>query len=108
MASVGIGVAEQQQRRIEQENQSHLQVLTLQLDDFTNGLVNDPEHGLLSLQGTNAEGATGNYTRQYEDFANKLAAELPSDMHEPFQQQAIARRIQLERTGLSHELGQRR
>ncbi|AHF74476.1 hypothetical protein SOPEG_2968 [Candidatus Sodalis pierantonius str. SOPE] len=108
LASVGIGVAEQQQRRIEQERQSHLQALTLQLDNFTHGLVNDPEHGLLSLQGTNAEGATGYYTRQYEDFANKLAAELPSDMLEPFQQQAIARRIQLERTGLSHELGQRR
>lgn len=108
LATVGIGVAEDQQRRIAQENQSQLQALTLQLDDFSNGLVNDPDHGLLAQQGTNAEGATKNYTSQYEDFANKLAADLPQEMREQFQQQAIAKRIQLERTGLTHELSQRR
>ncbi|SQC86371.1 Uncharacterised protein [Klebsiella pneumoniae] len=59
-------------------------------------------------QGTNAEGATKNYTSQYEDFANKLAADLPQEMREQFQQRAIAKRIQLERTGLTHELIQRR
>ncbi|MGM0512987.1 MAG: hypothetical protein ACQER3_09915 [Pseudomonadota bacterium] len=108
LATVGIGVAEDQQRRIAQDNQSQLQALTLQLDDFSNGLVNDPDHGLLAQQGTNAEGATKNYTRQYEDFANNLAADLPEEMRTQFQQQAIAKRIQLERTGLTHELGQRR
>ncbi|WP_422529286.1 hypothetical protein [Serratia fonticola] len=108
LATVGIGVAEDQQRRIAQDNQSQLQALTLQLDDFSNGLVNDPEHGLLAQQGTNAEGATKNYTRQYEDFANNLVADLPEEMRTQFQQQAIAKRIQLERTGLTHELGQRR
>lgn len=108
LATVGIGVAEDQQRRIAQENQSQLQALTLQLDDFSNGLVNDPDHGLLAQQGTNAEGATKNYTSQYEDFANKLAADLPQEMRQQFQQQAIAKRIQLERTGLTHELSQRR
>lgn len=108
LATVGIGVAEDQQRRIAQDNQSQLQALTLQLDDFSNGLVNDPDHGLLAQQGTNAEGATKNYTKQYEDFANKLVADLPEEMRTQFQQQAIAKRIQLERTGLTHELGQRR
>lgn len=108
LATVGIGVAEDQQRRIAQENQSQLQALTLQLDDFSNGLVNDPDHGLLAQQGTNAEGSTKNYTSQYEDFANKLAADLPQEMRQQFQQQAIAKRIQLERTGLTHELSQRR
>ncbi|MBC3213401.1 hypothetical protein [Serratia fonticola] len=108
LATVGIGVAEDQQRRIAQDNQSQLQALTLQLDDFSNGLVNDPEHGLLAQQGTNAEGATKTYTRKYEDFANNLAADLPEEMRTQFQQQAIAKRIQLERTGLTHELGQRR
>jgi hypothetical protein len=108
LATVGIGVAEDQGRRIAQENQSQLQALTLQLDDFSNGLVNDPDHGLLAQQGTNAEGATKNYTSQYEDFANKLATDLSPEMRQQFQQQAIAKRIQLERTGLTHELGQRR
>ncbi|CAI2527130.1 Uncharacterised protein [Serratia ficaria] len=108
LATVGIGIAEDQQRRIAQENQSQLQALTLQLDDFSNGLVNDPDHGLLAQQGTNAEGATKNYTSQYEDFANKLAADLSPEMRQQFQQQAMAKRIQLERTGLTHELGQRR
>lgn len=108
LATVGIGVAEDQQRRIAQENQSQLQALTLQLDDFSNGLVNDPDHGLLAQQGTNAEGSTKNYTSQYEDFANKLAADLPQEVRQQFQQQAIAKRIQLERTGLTHELSQRR
>ncbi|MEL5333845.1 hypothetical protein PTR34_00765 [Serratia nevei] len=108
LATVGIGVAEDQQRRIAQENQSQLQALTLQLDDFSNGLVNDPDHGLLAQQGTNAEGATKNYTSQYEDFANKLSADLPQEVRQQFQQQAIAKRIQLERTGLTHELSQRR
>ena len=108
LATVGIGVAEDQQRQIAQENQSQLQALTLQLDDFSNGLVNDPDHGLLAQQGTNAEGATKNYTSQYEDFANKLAADLSPEMRQQFQQQAIAKRIQLERTGLTHELSQRR
>jgi len=108
LATVGIGVAEDQQRRIAQDNQSQLQALTLQLDDFSNGLVNDPDHGLLAQQGTNAEGATKTYTRKYEDFANNLVADLPEEMRTQFQQQAIAKRIQLERTGLTHELGQRR
>lgn len=108
LASVGIGVTEDQQRRIAQDNQSQLQAFTLQLDDFSNGLVNDPEHGLLAQQGTNAEGATKNYISRYEDFANKLVADLPPEMHQQFQQQAIAKRIQLERTGLTHELSQRR
>lgn len=108
LATVGLGVVEDQQRRIAQENQSHLQALTLQLDDFSNGLVNDPDHGLLAQQGTNAEGATKNYTSQYEDFANKLATDLSPEMRQQFQQQAMAKRIQLERTGLTHELSQRR
>lgn len=108
LATVGIGVTEDQGRRIAQENQSQLQALTLQLDDFSNGLVNDPDHGLLAQQGTNAEGATKNYTSQYEDFANKLATDLSPEMRQQFQQQAMAKRIQLERTGLTHELGQRR
>lgn len=108
LATVGLGVVEDQQRRIAQENQSQLQALTLQLDDFSNGLVNDPDHGLLAQQGINAEGVTKNYTSQYEDFANKLATDLSPEMRQQFQQQAMAKRIQLERTGLTHELGQRR
>ncbi|WEA51128.1 hypothetical protein PWO23_08685 [Serratia marcescens] len=108
LATVGIGVAEDQQRRIAQDNQSQLQASALQLDDFSNGLVNDPDHGLLAQQGTNAEGATKNYTSQYEDFANKLVAGLPEEVRPQFQQMAIAKRIQLERTGLTHEMSQRR
>jgi len=107
LATVGIGVVEDQQMRIEKEQQSENQANTLQLESFANQLINDPEHGLLAQQGTNADGATGKYLRQYEDFANQQAAGMSPAMRQQYQIQAEAMRIQLTRTGLRHELAQR-
>lgn len=108
LATVGIGVAQDQQQRIDQENQSQLQAITLQLDDYSNTLVNDPDHGLLAQQGTNAEGVTNKYLTQYQDYANKLAAEVPEPLRQQYEVQAKAKGIQLARTGLTFETSQRR
>lgn len=108
LATVGLGVAEDQQRRIAQENQEVIQSKTLQLDDFINDQMNNPEHGLMSLQGVNADGATQKYTERYENFANELAADLTPEMREQFKNQAVARRVQLQRAGYTHEINQRR
>ncbi|CNK10330.1 Uncharacterised protein [Yersinia aldovae] len=108
LATVGINVAGQQQQRIDQDNQSQLQALTIQLDDFNNTLINDPNHGLLSRQGTNAEGATQEYLKKYEDYANSLTSEVPEGLREQFKVQAQARHVQLSRTGLTFEGSQRR
>jgi len=108
LATVGLGVVEDQQRRIAQVNQEVIQSKTLQLDDFINDQMNNPEHGLMSLQGVNADGATQKYTERYENFANELAADLTPEMREQFKNQAVARRVQLQRAGYTHEINQRR
>ncbi|WP_337261252.1 MULTISPECIES: lytic transglycosylase domain-containing protein [unclassified Serratia (in: enterobacteria)] len=108
LATVGIGVAEDQQRRIDQENQEIIQSKTLKLDEFLNDQLNNPDYGLMSLQGANAEGATQKYTERYETFANGIAADLSPEMRQELQKQAVARRVQFQRAGFTHEISQRR
>lgn len=108
LATVGIGVAEDQQNRIEKENQELLQSKTLELDSFTNDQTHNPDYGLLSLQGLNAEGATPKYVSRFKQFADNLGKDLPPELRQQYTNQVVARQIQMERAGLSHELNQRR
>ncbi|WP_158785148.1 hypothetical protein [Pantoea sp. BAV 3049] len=107
LATVGMGIAGDQQQRIDRENQSQAQALTNQIDQYSTQLLNDPDHGLYALQGTNADGATDRYLAKFDEYASARVNELPEPMRKNFINQVEAKRIQFMRGGLSYENNQR-
>ena len=83
------------------------QEASLQLNAVSNGLLHDPDRGLLTLQGKNAIGKGAEYTRQFDQQVEQIAAGLPDEQaRNAFLQQAQQQRIQFATQASRHEVGQ--
>lgn len=83
------------------------QEATLQLNAVGNDLLNNPDSGLMNLQGKNAIGKGQEYVQQFDSQAQSIAASLPDEQaRNAFLQQAQQQRIQFQTTAVRHEVGQ--
>lgn len=107
MAKVGeqyVGAfAEAKQRA----NVAMAQDASLQLSQRASVLMNDPQKGLLNLQGKNAIGKGVEYTTAFDQAAEEISATLPDDVaRKSFMLQAQQQRIQFTTQAGRHEIGQ--
>lgn len=107
MAKVGeqyVGAfAEAKQRA----NVAMAQDASLQLSQRASVLMNDPQKGLLNLQGKNAIGKGVEYTTAFDQAAEEISATLPDDAaRQSFMQQAQQQRIQFTTQAGRHEISQ--
>lgn len=107
MAKIGeqyIGaVAEAKQRA----NVAMAQDASLQLSQQSSDLMNNPDNGLLTLQGKNAIGKGQEYVSQFDAAAEQIAMQLPSEAaRQSFAQQAQQQRIQFTTQAGRHEVSQ--
>lgn len=88
-------------------NVAMAQDASLQLSQRAGILMNDPQKGLLNLQGKNAIGKGMEYTSQFDQAAEEIGATLPDDAaRQSFMQQAQQQRIQFTTQAGRHELSQ--
>ncbi|WP_059244414.1 hypothetical protein [Escherichia albertii] len=80
---------------------------SLQLSQRASVMMNDPEKGLLNLQGKNAIGKGQEYTAMFDSAAGEIAGTLPDDVaRNMFLQHAQQQRIQFTTQAGRHEIGQ--
>lgn len=72
------------------------------------GLMDDPNEGLLSLQGKNAIGQAPGYIQKFDNEVQGIAGSLPESARNVFLKQAQQQRMQFATQAERHELGQRR
>ncbi|EOV9573864.1 transglycosylase SLT domain-containing protein [Cronobacter sakazakii] len=83
------------------------QEASLQLNAVGNDLLTNPDTGFLNLQGKNAIGKAQEYTQQFDQQVEQIAAGLPDEQaRTAFLQQAQQERIQFATTTGRHEVGQ--
>lgn len=88
-------------------NVAMAQDASLQLSQRASTLMNDPQMGLLNLQGKNAIGKGVEYTTAFDQAAEEISATLPDDAaRQSFMQQAQQQRIQFTTQAGRHEIGQ--
>lgn len=88
-------------------NVAMAQDASLQLSQRASVLMNDPQKGLLNLQGKNAIGKGVEYTTAFDQAAEEISATLPDDVaRKSFMQQAQQQRIQFTTQAGRHEIGQ--
>ncbi|MFM7945032.1 hypothetical protein [Hafnia paralvei] len=88
-------------------NVAMAQDASLQLSQRASVLMNDPQKGLLNLQGKNAIGKGVEYTTAFDQAAEEISATLPDDVaRKSFMLQAQQQRIQFTTQAGRHEIGQ--
>lgn len=88
-------------------NVAMAQDASLQLSQRASMLMNDPQKGLLNLQGKNAIGKGVEYTTAFDQATEEISATLPDDAaRQSFMQQAQQQRIQFTTQAGRHEIGQ--
>ncbi|HBN4368539.1 TPA: hypothetical protein L2O07_004735, partial [Escherichia coli O25b:H4-ST131] len=88
-------------------NVAMAQDASLSLSQISSDLLNNPETGLLNLQGKNAIGKGQEYTQQFDAQVEQLAMSLPDEQaRNAFMQQAQQQRIQFTTQAGRHEIGQ--
>lgn len=88
-------------------NVAMAQDASLQLSQRASVLMNDPQKGLLNLQGKNAIGKGVEYTTAFDQAAEDISSTLPDDAaRQSFMQQAQQQRIQFTTQAGRHEIGQ--
>lgn len=88
-------------------NVAMAQDASLQLSQRASMLMNDPQKGLLNLQGKNAIGKGVEYTTAFDQAAEEISATLPDDAaRKSFMLQAQQQRIQFTTQAGRHEIGQ--
>lgn len=102
--SKALGVfAEAKQRA----NVAMAQDASLQLGTIGDDLLNNPQNGLLMLQGKNAIGKGQEYTQQFDAQIEQIAGTLPDEgSRNAFLQQAREQRAQFASQAGRHEVGQ--
>ncbi|MDI7549268.1 hypothetical protein QLY96_20230 [Cronobacter sakazakii] len=79
----------------------------LQLNAVGNDLLTNPDTGFLNLQGKNAIGKAQEYTQQFDQQVEQIAAGLPDEQaRTAFLQQAQQERMQFSAQAGRHEVGQ--
>ncbi|TCD18174.1 hypothetical protein E0D81_12695 [Lelliottia amnigena] len=79
---------------------------SLQLSQVSSELLNNPDTGLLNMQGKNALGKGQEYTQQFDSQAEQIAMTLPEGARAGFMQQAQQIRTQFTTQAGRHEIGQ--
>lgn len=79
---------------------------SLQLSQVSSDLLNNPDTGLLNMQGKNALGKGQEYTQQFDSQAEQIAMTLPEGARAGFMQQAQQIRTQFTTQAGRHEIGQ--
>jgi hypothetical protein len=104
VGSKAIGVfAEAKQRA----NVALTQDASLQLDNIGSELMNNPQTGLINLQGKNAIGKAGEYVQQFDSQVQSIAQSLPDEQaRAAFLSQAQQQRTQFATMAGRHEVGQ--
>lgn len=104
VGSKAIGVfAEAKQRA----NVALTQDASLQLDNIGSELMNNPQTGLINLQGKNAIGKAGEYVQQFDSQVESIAQTLPDEQaRAAFLSQAQQQRTQFATMAGRHEVGQ--
>lgn len=104
VGSKAIGVfAEAKQRA----NVALTQDASLQLDNIGSELMNNPQTGLINLQGKNAIGKAGEYVQQFDSQVASIAQSLPDEQaRAAFLSQAQQQRTQFATMAGRHEVGQ--
>lgn len=83
------------------------QEASLQLNAVGNDLLTNPDTGFLNLQGKNAIGKAQEYTQQFDQQVEQIAAGLPDEQaRTAFLQQAQQERMQFSAQAGRHEVGQ--
>ncbi|ELY4089586.1 transglycosylase SLT domain-containing protein [Cronobacter sakazakii] len=83
------------------------QEASLQLNAIGNDLLTNPDTGFLTLQGKNAIGKAQEYTQQFDQQVEQIAAGLPDEQaRTAFLQQAQQERMQFSAQAGRHEVGQ--
>lgn len=83
------------------------QEAALKLDAVGNDLMNNPESGFLTLQGKNAIGKAQEYSQQFDQQVDEIAAGLPDEnARTAFLQQAQQQRMAFSTQAGRHEVGQ--
>ncbi|EKF8821453.1 hypothetical protein AAAW23_002476 [Cronobacter sakazakii] len=83
------------------------QEASLQLNAVGNDLLTNPDTGFLNLQGKNAIGKAQEYTQQFDQQVEQIAAGLPDEQaRAAFLQQAQQERMQFSAQAGRHEVGQ--
>ncbi|WP_076738151.1 transglycosylase SLT domain-containing protein [Cronobacter sakazakii] len=83
------------------------QEASLQLNAVGNDLLTNPDTGFLTLQGKNAIGKAQEYTQQFDQQVEQIAAGLPDEQaRTAFLQQAQQERMQFSAQAGRHEVGQ--
>ncbi|ECF1701249.1 hypothetical protein E1B77_09910 [Salmonella enterica subsp. enterica] len=91
----------------ERANVAMSQDASLQLSQRASVMMNDPQKGLLNIQGKNVVGKGEEYTAMFDSAAEEIAATLPDDAsRNMFMQQAQQQRIQFTTQAGRHEMGQ--
>lgn len=108
LARAGLGVAEDFQKRQEQDNQNALQALSTAGGEQVNKLLYDPETGMTATRkGINAVGATGDALKEWDAWRDKQISKLPPEARERGILLLNGHRIQMERTSFVYEQGER-
>ncbi len=104
VGSKALGVfAEAKQRA----NVALTQDASLQLDNIGSELMNNPQTGLINLQGKNAIGKAGEYVQQFDSQVESIAQSLPDEQaRAAFLSQAQQQRTQFATMAGRHEVGQ--
>lgn len=79
---------------------------SLQLSQVSSDLLNNPDTGLLNMQGKNALGKGQEYTQQFDSQAEQIGMTLPEGARAGFMQQAQQIRTQFTTQAGRHEIGQ--
>lgn len=79
---------------------------SLQLSQVSSDLLNNPDTGLLNMQGKNALGKGQEYTQQFDSQAEQIAMTLPEGARAGFMQQAQQIRTQFTTQAGRHEITQ--
>ncbi|WP_105590367.1 transglycosylase SLT domain-containing protein [Cronobacter sakazakii] len=80
---------------------------SLQLNAVGNDLLNNPDSGFMNLQGKNAIGKSQEYTQQFDQQVEQIAAGLPDEQtRNAFLQQAQQQRMSFTTQAGRHEAGQ--
>ncbi|WP_260428047.1 hypothetical protein [Cronobacter sakazakii] len=88
-------------------NVAMTQDASLQLNAVGNDLLNNPDSGFMNLQGKNAIGKSQEYTQQFDQQVEQIAARLPDEQaRNAFLQQAQQQRMSFTTQAGRHEAGQ--
>lgn len=108
LGRAGLSISDDTQQRQDQDNQNALQALSSAGGAQVNKLLYDPETGMTSKRkGINAVGATNDTLKEWDTWRDKQLSLLPPAARERGEILLTAQRVQMERTSLVYEQGER-